>query len=143
VGLCGREPSNPDESPKQTHRWETLMLNTDFPIDDGSWFFEMGCDAAAECFRPLDGQSLDQLRAVRREHDRIVTEVFRPIETKLETVPAEHLRSAVGATIFGILTNFVSLLHEDRRQLAQREPNAAASCLPADAADSAADATGR
>jgi hypothetical protein len=113
------------------------MLNTDFPIDDGSWFFEMGCEAAAECFRPFDAESLHQPRAVRREHDRIVAEVFRPMEAKLQTVPEKHRDRAAGHTIYGILTTVVRLRHGDRHQLAQHEGNAAGSCPTADAADSA------
>jgi hypothetical protein len=119
------------------------MLNTDFPIDDGSWFFEMGCEAAAECFRPFDAESLDQPRAVRREHDRIVTEVFRPMVAKLQTVSEKQRGEAAGHTIYGILTSIVRLRHGDCHQLAQHEPNAAGHSPTADAADSAAEATDR
>jgi hypothetical protein len=119
----------------------SFPLGTSLSIDDRSWLFGMGCDATAECFRPLDTQSLDRRRAVGHEYERAIHEVIRPIQAKLRTLPEEHRGIAADDVIYGILISIVSLRHGDLRQLAQDESNVAES-LTADAADSAAEATG-
>jgi hypothetical protein len=105
-------------------------------------FFDMGCDAAEQCFGPLDPESPGQPRAVYRRYDSI-DQIMIPMVTELERLPKRLLVKAARDMIHAILGTGVDFLYGRRSQRAQREAGPAATTVTADSADSAAEATGR
>jgi hypothetical protein len=93
-------------------------------------FFEMGCDAAEECFRPLDPESPGRRGEVYRRYDSIQGLIIH-MRTELQKLPEKLRLRAAEDIMFGILGRGLDLLYGSRSQRAQREANAAAS-LPHD-----------
>jgi hypothetical protein len=105
-------------------------------------FFDMGCDAAEQYFRPLDPESPDLPSALYRRF-RSMDDLIMPMERELQKLPKQPLVRAAMDIVRGILGTEVDLRYGRRSQRAQREAGPAANPVMGDSADSAAETTGR
>jgi hypothetical protein len=118
---------------------ETMSAEQIRFLEEQVRFFDMGCDAAEQYFRPLDPESPDLPSALYRRF-RSMDDLIMPMERELQKLPKQLLLRRAMDIVRGILGTGVDFLYGRPSQRAQHEAGPAATPLTP---DSAAEATGR